>query len=311
MARRKHVHAWHYELDGSKLGPLAEDELITLIAAGTVNSNTAVWRQGMTEWEAARSTELGNHFNTDGAATDETVTQVSTKAKASSRPVKTGATRSVSGFQKWLQISLVFYAFGALMTALNSARTLFFYQQIQSGEFQNDQAALTQTANSIDTTAYFIIAFTLACFLSSAIAYGRFFHRAVVNLKAMHSRIMTISPAETWAWFIVPVASLWKPFNAFSEVRDGSYYAAGEVQPNRNLTAIWWGAWLVGNILGNVTNFMVSDGNDIDVLKIGIILSILSSIALIVAALCLLKLIGRIASAHEAARRSGNMSVFD
>ena len=73
MARRKHLHAWHYEGDGQKLGPIAEDDLIDLISNGAIQASTAVWRQGMDEWLAASTTELAKHFDETGGPTPETV----------------------------------------------------------------------------------------------------------------------------------------------------------------------------------------------------------------------------------------------
>jgi uncharacterized RDD family membrane protein YckC len=42
---------WYYVLKGSQAGPVSEEELQNLVAAGTVTSATLVWRQGMPAWQ--------------------------------------------------------------------------------------------------------------------------------------------------------------------------------------------------------------------------------------------------------------------
>lgn len=43
---------WHYALDGQQLGPISESELAQLFTAGTVRSDTLVWRDGLPEWQS-------------------------------------------------------------------------------------------------------------------------------------------------------------------------------------------------------------------------------------------------------------------
>lgn len=316
MARRAHEHAWHYETGGEKLGPFAEGDFIGLISTGIVKSSTPVWRQGMADWLAAGTTELNKHFTDTGAPKPETVQAVAAanqKAEeARTRQIKPqGETRSVSGFQKWLQISLMMYAIGAIVGMTISAWTLYFYHQVKTGVFEGNENALNQTANLIDTSALVIVSLTVITFLSSAIAYSRFFHRCVVNLHAMHSRHVSSSPHESWAWYFVPILSLWKPLGVFQEVQEGSHYAAGDKHPGAHWVAIWWGSWIIGIILTNIADGFTQLGNGIDKFSIGVTISLLAGLCLATAALSLRFLVGQIGPAHEQARLSGNISVFD
>lgn len=44
---------WHYEQNGQPTGPVSEDELRRLAAAGAVTPATRVWAEGMGDWQAA------------------------------------------------------------------------------------------------------------------------------------------------------------------------------------------------------------------------------------------------------------------
>lgn len=42
--------AWYYCLNNQRFGPVDEDAVKNLLAAGTVTRNTLVWRDGMDSW---------------------------------------------------------------------------------------------------------------------------------------------------------------------------------------------------------------------------------------------------------------------
>jgi uncharacterized RDD family membrane protein YckC len=42
---------WHYTIGGQSYGPITEGELDSMVQAGTIGSDTLVWRDGMANWE--------------------------------------------------------------------------------------------------------------------------------------------------------------------------------------------------------------------------------------------------------------------
>ena len=49
---------WFYIDEGAEKGPLAPDRVRMLISMGTIGGDTLVWRDGMTDWLAARDSDL-------------------------------------------------------------------------------------------------------------------------------------------------------------------------------------------------------------------------------------------------------------
>jgi hypothetical protein len=46
---------WYYARDDRQMGPVGADRLVEMLARGELPADALVWRQGMAEWQAARS----------------------------------------------------------------------------------------------------------------------------------------------------------------------------------------------------------------------------------------------------------------
>ena len=51
---------WYYAIDGERYGPVPHSELERLVQAGTVVSDTLIWRQGMNEWQTLAAVRAAN-----------------------------------------------------------------------------------------------------------------------------------------------------------------------------------------------------------------------------------------------------------
>jgi GYF domain 2 len=57
------MQKWHYEKDGQRIGPIEFEHIYKLIKDGAITRDTAVWREGFTEWKEAFATELKDSFD--------------------------------------------------------------------------------------------------------------------------------------------------------------------------------------------------------------------------------------------------------
>ncbi|WP_432502272.1 DUF4328 domain-containing protein [Kineococcus arenarius] len=59
-----------------------------------------------------------------------------------------------------------------------------------------------------------------------------------------------------WAWagWVVPVVSLWFPFQVVRDALDASASGAGARRVQRRLLALWWAGWLVGQSFTNLAS---------------------------------------------------------
>jgi hypothetical protein len=54
---------WYYVKDNERCGPIEEDKIQALINDGTIVPDTLVWREGMSDWQAANTSELAGLFS--------------------------------------------------------------------------------------------------------------------------------------------------------------------------------------------------------------------------------------------------------
>jgi hypothetical protein len=55
---------WYYEIAHQPQGPVDAEAIKQMLAAGTLNGLTLVWREGMTDWKPLQQTELAAAFGT-------------------------------------------------------------------------------------------------------------------------------------------------------------------------------------------------------------------------------------------------------
>lgn len=100
----------------------------------------------------------------------------------------------------------------------------------------------------------------LGALVAGAVFFGIWVHRAAKNLRGLGRSGMQFSPGGCVGWFYVPFVNLVRPFKAVSELwraSDGSPEADGAswsmMGSSTSLLGLWWGTWLVGNIVSNIS----------------------------------------------------------
>jgi hypothetical protein len=98
----------------------------------------------------------------------------------------------------------------------------------------------------------------LACY----ILVGRWIYRTNANAHLL-SEEMTISPGWAVGWYFIPVANLWKPFQAMKESWLATHYSGNwHAEPVPSLLGWWWGLWLTTNFIGNISFQLSRVGGD-------------------------------------------------
>ncbi len=82
--------------------------------------------------------------------------------------------------------------------------------------------------------------------VAAAILVLAWIHRANHNARALGAEGMQFTPGWAVGWYFIPLASLWKPYQAMKEICRAS------VRPSRwwkeetpALLTLWWGLWLL------------------------------------------------------------------
>lgn len=136
-------------------------------------------------------------------------------------------------------------------------------------------------------------------FIISVIVVSMWIHRAHANLHDYGFEGLEFTPGWAVGWYFVPLANLFKPFQAMKELYNTSFGAddrfSGDAPGN---LGVWWGAWIIGNILGNISTriSLMGDGSN---MRLAIILSVVSSVCTIVSAYLLREIILQVTEAQR------------
>lgn len=130
-------------------------------------------------------------------------------------------------------------------------------------------------------------------FLACVVTGGMWIHRAHANLFAAGLEGLQFTPGWSVGWFFVPIAFLFKPLEAMVELWNASQLKPeGYKAPTGRLLPVWWGFWVVGNGILNVSARIggaESTLNMFDVLGYGLLAA---------AAWCLLRIVKTVTQAQ-------------
>ena len=90
----------------------------------------------------------------------------------------------------------------------------------------------------------------LLAMVAAFVLVGCWIYRANANAHSF-SDYMSISPGGAVGWYFVPIANLFKPFQAMKETWLASHYSGNwHSEPVPSSVNWWWGLWLATNMLG-------------------------------------------------------------
>ena len=120
--------------------------------------------------------------------------------------------------------------------------------------------------------------------VASVVLVGRWIYVASWNAHQLSSD-MSISPGWAVGWFFIPIANLFKPYQAMKECWMASHNQWDSYsEPPPPLLGWWWGLWIATNILSNVSMRLTFSQSDLSVS--GSVLTVEALIAVLTVPLC-------------------------
>jgi hypothetical protein len=141
----------------------------------------------------------------------------------------------------------------------------------------------------------------LVALFACIIVVGRWIYRASVNAHAVSSE-MTISPGWAVGWYFVPIANLFKPYQAMREIWMASHFRGNwHDEPTPQLLVGWWALWIVTNILGNISFRLSMRDDSADMFAMTSMIDVVQSVLNVPLCLILIAIMRRIAAAQARA----------
>lgn len=211
--------------------------------------------------------------------------------------------KRLNGLWRFLQIALIAWVVVSGAWALSGLHALNFYQRIFSDPAAGDAAALAQVA-TVEAQQNFITVAMGVVAWACIIAYARFYQRAMANLHRLETPRAKVGPMMMWVWYVIPIASLWKPLEGVIQVWRGSREHAGLDDGVPRIIGVWWALWLAGIVIGSIDGWQsrnaISHGDivDGDAHLLSLRLSIAGALLSAITAALLYRISARIAQAQ-------------
>ena len=142
--------------------------------------------------------------------------------------------RSIDGLTRTLRILLSSYIVLRILSSLFLALTMGDWPRV-----------LDSLNYSIGTISMVIQAVSMLVTLTLVIIGATsllWIYRAHSNLPALGARNLSFSPGAAVGWFFVPIANLWKPFQAMRQLHCASQQPEAWEEQSAPGSLIWW--WL-------------------------------------------------------------------
>ena len=199
-----------------------------------------------------------------------------------------------------LKLEIVF-ALTAVISSLNELRVLV---GIKNNSFASEEAMLS-AADRSDLIQALIGSAQILLAGIILIVFLRWMYRAAANNRAWGIENITQKPHWGWINFIIPVWSLFKPYEFFREIWnavefDKSEPAAWKKLPAPKRLKIFWACFIIGNILGRAAFKMARKAETVESLITVNSLSMLDDLLDIVQDMALIALVAGIMTRQAA-----------
>lgn len=190
---------------------------------------------------------------------------------------------------RWLEGLLGLYIVAraaAFIVDLLQLKLLGLAGTVSSSQFQSWAEASDQREQTVAVLFLAVFVITVVVFASWIVLVNR-------NARALGAVGMTFSPGWSVGWYFVPIASLWKPFQAMREIWKASVNPTGwQSLPTHPVVGWWWAAFVLSCITGQISYRMPT--NSLDELGASSVVSMIDDGVDIVATALALLLVARL-----------------
>jgi hypothetical protein len=214
--------------------------------------------------------------------------------------------RSESGnlteFSKWVKWALYFEFVVLLVALISGVLEYQLLQQYANGTFESDETAEAAGAAS-DQRQMIVGTVQTIMTVVSGVLILMWIYRANAGARHRGAENMTFTPGWSVGWYFIPIANLFKPYQAMKEIWVASENPKNwDVVTAPGILAWWWFLWIVSNLLGNVTFRLALRAETLDALIASNVASLLAVAVDIPLIAVFIVIVSRIASMQAASQ---------
>jgi uncharacterized protein DUF4328 len=146
----------------------------------------------------------------------------------------------------------LFLYLGIALGALSLASQLLELQLLNDMQAGRSPAPGAEASN--DLRQQVIAGLRVVNFVVVIVLFCIWIYRANYNARQLGAADMQFSPGWAVGWYFIPIANLWKPYQAMREIWQASANPAlWQHQPRGSILPLWWTFFLLSNFLGNAS----------------------------------------------------------
>lgn len=176
---------------------------------------------------------------------------------------------------------------------------------------QSDGTALTSGQEFLGLATAGLALAHFGVYIASAVCFLVWMYRAAWNARTMSNGWSgkPISPGWAVGWWFIPIANLFKPYQVMKDIwfrgesPDGRDYLPTAGTP---LLGWWWGMWIIGNILGNISSRLTWRAETYEEMQVAVGVGLVEAIPTLVAAVLAVRVVTAVTARLE--RRAAHMA---
>jgi hypothetical protein len=211
-----------------------------------------------------------------------------------SPPIAATAFRDPTRLTLWLKYCLYASIIIGVIAVFSNALQLQLLSDFKRGVYSSE-ALLTAAAGANDKRQQIVGLCQIVIGVTTMILFAMWIYRANFNSRALGARNMKFSPGWSVGYYFIPIANLWRPYQAMKEIWQTSKNpAAWENEKRGAILPWWWFFFLVEGILNNASFRMSMSAKEIHELIAATGIMIVADAVSIPSAIIALLLVGEI-----------------
>lgn len=153
---------------------------------------------------------------------------------------------------KWVRYFLYLQIIVCTLSLISNHMEYQLFLDYQHGVYETQEEAV-HDGEINDRRQQIVGLFCIAIFITSAILIAKWIYRANYNARQLGAKGMEFTPGWSIGWFFIPIACLWKPYEAMKEIWQASQSPCDWKDIKTGpLIPVWWMLWLVNAVAGQV-----------------------------------------------------------
>ncbi|WP_419769557.1 MAG: DUF4328 domain-containing protein [Candidatus Marinarcus sp.] len=195
---------------------------------------------------------------------------------------------------KWTKWFLYAQVVIAVIAIISGTLEYQLLSDFESGVYTSQESAVA-AGEASDARQGMVGIIQFIIFVISGILILKWIYRANYNARQIGATEMTFTPGWSIGWYFIPIANLWKPYQAMKEIWKASSDPQNwKTQSVSSMLPWWWFFWIVSNMFGNASFRLAMRAEEINELMAANIVTQLSDVTGIPLSLIVIGIVNKV-----------------